>query len=127
MPTVLSISAISTSICARPMWWRRNSSSSIRRPWRDDRQDAKGQDAKRMTKLFVNPAVTRTHPGTEIYDRAGAEALRALFATAPGFAPTPLKSLERTARQLGVGEIWAKDERHRWGLGSFKSLGGAYA
>jgi diaminopropionate ammonia-lyase len=80
-----------------------------------------------MTKLFFNPAVTRTHLGAEIYDRAGAEALRALFANSPSFAPTPLRRLERTARQLGVGEIWAKDERNRWGLGSFKSLGGAYA
>ena len=26
-----------------------------------------------------------------------------------------------------MGEIWAKDERNRWGQGSFKSLGGAYA
>ena len=80
-----------------------------------------------MTKLFFNPAVTRTHLGAEIYDRAGAEALRALFANAPGFAPTPLRRMERTANRLGLGEIWAKDERNRWGQGSFKSLGGAYA
>ena len=80
-----------------------------------------------MTSLFFNPAVTRNHLGVGIYDRAGAEALRGLFASSPSFAPTPLRRLERMAESLGVGEIWAKDERHRWGLGSFKSLGGAYA
>ena len=80
-----------------------------------------------MTKLFFNPAVTHSHPGARIYDRANAEGLRALFANSPAFAPTPLKHLEKTARHLGVGQIWAKDERNRWGLGSFKSLGGAYA
>ena len=35
--------------------------------------------------------------------------------------------LDAIARHLGIGELWAKDERNRWGQGSFKALGGAYA
>src|SRR5262249_14563574 len=43
------------------------------------------------------------------------------------FQQTPLIKLDNIARHLGIGELWAKDERNRWGQGSFKALGGAYA
>ena len=29
--------------------------------------------------------------------------------------------------QLGLGQLWLKDESYRFGLGAFKSIGGAYA
>jgi len=45
----------------------------------------------------------------------------------PGYGPSPLHELPDMARQLGVGSIACKDESRRFGLGSFKSLGGAYA
>lgn len=45
----------------------------------------------------------------------------------PGYQPTPLKSLDGLARELGVATICYKDEGSRFGLGSFKALGGAYA
>ncbi|WOS65998.1 diaminopropionate ammonia-lyase [Sinorhizobium fredii] len=41
--------------------------------------------------------------------------------------PTPLQSLGRLARQVGVASIQIKDEGSRLGLGSFKALGGSYA
>jgi len=44
-----------------------------------------------------------------------------------GYAPTPLYHLEALAAALGLGEIHYKDEGPRFGLGSFKALGGAYA
>lgn len=44
-----------------------------------------------------------------------------------GYAPTPLWSLPDLAARLGVGRIDYKDEGPRFGLGSFKALGGAYA
>ncbi|WP_120499664.1 diaminopropionate ammonia-lyase [Roseovarius sp. EL26] len=44
-----------------------------------------------------------------------------------GYAKTPLESLDRLAEQLGLGDIYYKDEGPRFGLGSFKALGGAYA
>lgn len=43
-----------------------------------------------------------------------------------GYAPTPLRQLPGLARRLGLGAIWYKDEGSRFGLGSFKALGGAY-
>ena len=44
-----------------------------------------------------------------------------------GYAPTPLVSLSALAAQIGVGEIQYKHEGPRFGLGSFKALGGSYA
>ena len=44
-----------------------------------------------------------------------------------GYAPTPLVSLAALAREIGVAEILYKDEGPRFGLGSFKALGGSYA
>jgi diaminopropionate ammonia-lyase len=58
----------------------------------------------------------------EEFDAALAE-----ISTWPGYAPTPLVSLPGLARRLGVGDLLYKDESGRFGLGSFKPLGGAYA
>ena len=44
-----------------------------------------------------------------------------------GYAITPLYHLRNLAAALGVGAIHYKDEGPRFGLGSFKALGGAYA
>ncbi|MCK8465117.1 diaminopropionate ammonia-lyase [Aliiroseovarius sp. S1339] len=44
-----------------------------------------------------------------------------------GYAPTPLVPLSGLARQIGVARIDYKHEGPRFGLGSFKALGGAYA
>ncbi|MBT6095911.1 MAG: pyridoxal-phosphate dependent enzyme, partial [Rhodospirillaceae bacterium] len=45
----------------------------------------------------------------------------------PGYAPTPLYSLSALAERAGVGQVLFKDEGPRFGLKSFKALGGAYA
>ncbi len=45
----------------------------------------------------------------------------------PGYTHTPLISLKTTAAACGVRAIYYKDESHRFGLKSFKALGGAYA
>jgi diaminopropionate ammonia-lyase len=45
----------------------------------------------------------------------------------PGYAATPLVDLPGLARRIGVARLAAKDEGGRFGLGSFKALGGAYA
>jgi diaminopropionate ammonia-lyase len=80
-------------------------------------------------RLAVNP---RAAP------RAAAYASRVLtgegFAAAereitrwPDYAPTPLVELPGLARALGFASIRYKDEGARFGLKSFKALGGAYA
>jgi diaminopropionate ammonia-lyase len=44
-----------------------------------------------------------------------------------GYSETPLRELPKLAQALGVRQILYKDEGGRFGLGSFKALGGAYA
>lgn len=44
-----------------------------------------------------------------------------------GYHITPLHSLVGLAKEIGVGNLYYKDEASRFGLGSFKALGGAYA
>jgi diaminopropionate ammonia-lyase len=62
-----------------------------------------------------------------ILDEAGFAAARAGISTWSDYAPTPLVSLPGLAAETGLGAIWYKDEGGRFGLGSFKALGGAYA
>ncbi|WP_240336650.1 diaminopropionate ammonia-lyase [Tropicibacter sp. Alg240-R139] len=45
----------------------------------------------------------------------------------PGYTETPLASLDGLATELGLGAILYKHEGPRFGLGSFKALGGSYA
>ena len=45
----------------------------------------------------------------------------------PGYKPTPLHSLQPLASACGVQSVLYKDESERFGLGSFKALGGAFA
>ncbi|MCB9667344.1 MAG: diaminopropionate ammonia-lyase [Myxococcales bacterium] len=45
----------------------------------------------------------------------------------PGYQVTPLQSLAGIAHALGVADVYYKDEGGRFGIGSFKALGGAYA
>ncbi len=45
----------------------------------------------------------------------------------PGYTPTELYDLTGLSNALGVKSIFYKDESKRFGLGSFKALGGAYA
>ena len=76
--------------------------------------------------------VTRLHTGKsacdlEKYSLKQAEAVREFHRSFPMYAPTPLARLPETAKALGVGEIYVKDESHRFGLNAFKVLGGSYA
>ena len=54
-------------------------------------------------------------------------AARAAVTSFEGYRPTPLHRLTGLARALGIEALWLKDESGRFGLGSFKALGGAYA
>jgi diaminopropionate ammonia-lyase len=59
--------------------------------------------------------------------REGSERAVAEISSWPDYRETPLLSLPGLAADLRVAEIFYKDEAGRFGLGSFKSLGGAYA
>lgn len=76
--------------------------------------------------------VTRSHPGKGAgysgnYNITKAEEVRRFHRSFPMYAPTPLAALPETAKMLGIGEIYVKDESHRFGLNAFKVLGGSYA
>jgi diaminopropionate ammonia-lyase len=45
----------------------------------------------------------------------------------PGYSVTPLHELNAISAEIGVNKFWYKDESQRFGLKSFKALGGAYA
>jgi len=75
--------------------------------------------------LFANPRLGT--PGMTVLPVAGFRRARAEITAWPGYAPTPLRDLPDLARQTGVGMLRLKDEASRFGLGSFKALGGAYA
>ena len=70
--------------------------------------------------LFVNP-----HTGP--VSAAPAPDAIGVHRRLPGYAPTPLADCATIARDLGVGQLWVKDESSRLGLPSFKILGAAYA
>jgi diaminopropionate ammonia-lyase len=80
---------------------------------------------------LANPALCRDEAyGDERAQILNAPALataRAEIGQWPGYQPTPLQTLAPLARALGVAAVHYKDEGSRFGLGSFKALGGAYA
>lgn len=84
--------------------------------------------------LVMNPANPRRSRdeayGARRSEILGAGALAQAereLSTWQGYAPTPLHALPALALALGVQSLHYKDEGGRFGLGSFKALGGAYA
>ena len=84
---------------------------------------------------FRHVANPKAAPAGEAYPQAlravlsRADGLAALaeIETWPGYAPTPLRALPGLAERLRIAALFYKDESGRFGLGSFKALGGAYA
>jgi diaminopropionate ammonia-lyase len=72
--------------------------------------------------LLVNPR--HGTPGVTVLSGAGFRRAKAAITAWPGYAATPLHDLPASA---GVAVLRLKDEGPRFGLGSFKALGGAYA
>lgn len=92
-----------------------------------------------MTQLLPGPLGVLLNPQPvrpDSYDHEDRSAILSLEALAgaqreitawPGYGPTRLVPLHGLARGIGLGQILYKDEGSRFGLGSFKALGGAYA
>jgi diaminopropionate ammonia-lyase len=76
-------------------------------------------------RIHLNAA--RDTAGEPRLDLVGRAAALTEITTWPGYAPTPLAFLPGLAAAAGVAAIGFKDESGRFGLGSFKALGGAYA
>ena len=75
--------------------------------------------------LFANPNAGT--PGIVVLPTGAFRRAKAEISSWPGYAPTPLRDLPAIAIASGVGAVRLKDEATRFGLGSFKALGGAYA
>ncbi|GAB4519830.1 MAG: diaminopropionate ammonia-lyase [Roseibium sp.] len=82
-------------------------------------------------RLVPNPMADRSAPWSaaqnEILSDAAYAAAYETVSHWPGYAPTPLVSLDDIAADFSVAALHYKDESGRFGLGSFKALGGAYA
>jgi diaminopropionate ammonia-lyase len=73
------------------------------------------------------PNPRRGAPGIVVLPNGGFRRAQADISAWPGYAPTPLHALPGIAREAGIAALHVKDESGRFGLGSFKALGGAYA
>jgi diaminopropionate ammonia-lyase len=76
-------------------------------------------------RVFANPRFGA--PRTVLLADVGFRQAKAEIISWDGYAVTPLRDLTELARKAGLGAIRLKDEATRFGLGSFKALGGAYA
>jgi diaminopropionate ammonia-lyase len=77
-------------------------------------------------KIVHNENVKKSYSSSQFGVKAAAKAA-AFHAGFPEYAPTPLVRLKGLAAQLGVADIYVKDESKRFGLNAFKALGGSYA
>jgi len=75
--------------------------------------------------MFANPHFGKPSAGS--LPLAGFAQAKAEITAWNGYAPTPLRDLPALATGCGLACIRLKDEGERFGLGSFKALGGAYA
>ena len=87
-----------------------------------------------MTRLLPQCRLSHIHARRATGDAAERVLTRADFDLAcaeitqwEGYATTPLVELPALAAEIGVGGIFYKHEGPRFGLGSFKALGGSYA
>jgi diaminopropionate ammonia-lyase len=76
-------------------------------------------------RIFANPR--HGVPGVTILPTGGFRRAKAEIGSWEGYAPTPLRDLPEWAASAGIATLRMKDEATRFGLGSFKALGGAYA
>ena len=96
----------------------------------------RGKRAKRLTKplfsLIANPRAQRgagVSYATAPFDEGLGVSEAALedVRSWPGYTPTPTRSLDTVAGEAGVSALHYKDEGQRFGVKSFKPLGGGYA
>jgi len=81
-------------------------------------------------RFFVNPAASRaTYSVAErkVVSLATGQRAREELSRWDDYNVTPLRRFHDAAAEAGLADIFYKDESGRFGLGSFKALGGAYA
>ena len=63
----------------------------------------------------------------EFMSLENAKKVHSFHASFPMYEKTPLTEFPATAKELGLGRVYVKDESYRFGLNAFKVLGGSYA
>jgi len=76
---------------------------------------------------LLNPQRALDRDRDVAVDGAAFAAARSEIERWPDYQVTPLRRLFELEREFGLARVWYKDEAGRFGLGSFKALGGAYA
>jgi len=82
-------------------------------------------DETHGVKAVVTDTVSEGFP--EFLNEKTVENVRKFHSSIKGYKATPLVSLNGLAEKLEVCKVYVKDESYRFGLDSFKSLGGTYA
>lgn len=88
------------------------------------------QPANSAVRTLANPRVdhaTADRQALALLPLRGLVRACRIIASWPAYSCTPLVALPGRAANCGLGALWIKDEGPRFGLGSFKALGGAYA
>ncbi len=78
-------------------------------------------EARESSYLVYNLSATSFAAATEPTDAL------AFHRKLPGYTPTPLVAAPGAAAQLGVAQVWVKDESSRLGLPAYKILGASWA
>ncbi|MGQ7847300.1 diaminopropionate ammonia-lyase [Granulosicoccus sp. 3-233] len=90
-------------------------------------QVPQGESFELLRNRLADSAASWSAEQDAVLSDAGLSQARTAISSWPGYSSTPLLSLPALANLLGVGNLHYKDESSRFGLGSFKALGGAYA
>lgn len=90
-------------------------------------RDRQGRPVSLAPNRHADPVAPWTAEQDAILNDTALASARGTISSWPGYASTPLHDLCGLAAELGVASIRYKDEGGRFGLGSFKALGGAYA
>ena len=99
-----------------------------RKNWKNDENQSVNilpQDKIKLTENSNNQE--KIWNSSMLLNRETAEKIREFHKTFPMYEPTPLAELKETAKYLGLGNIYVKDESFRFGLNAFKVLGGSHA
>lgn len=82
---------------------------------------------KEELKLVQYERTTGAKCNLDFMNLENAKKVQRFHASFPVYQETPLTEMKETAKALGLGTIYVKDESYRFGLNAFKVLGGSYA
>lgn len=77
--------------------------------------------------IIKNPKAGKLEISLDFIDEKNARRAKKFHSSFPQYKETPLWELKNLAGELGVKNIFVKDESYRFGLNAFKVLGGSYA